>query len=73
MSNNFRHIGNNFVPLNVVGKMTGKAMFAEDLRADGMVFARVYASLPASPSTSGATATLRRDSTMPRLCSRSRS
>lgn len=73
MSNNFRHIGKNFVPPDVVGKVTGKPMFAEDFRAGGTVFARVYASLSVSPSTSEDTVTSRRDSATPRVCSRSRS
>src|SRR5690606_26601589 len=42
--NNYRHIGKDFVPPDVVGKVTGKARYAEDFRADGMVFARLYTS-----------------------------
>jgi CO/xanthine dehydrogenase Mo-binding subunit len=42
--NDYRHIGKDFLPPDVVGKVTGKAMYAEDFRADGMVFARVYTS-----------------------------
>lgn len=42
--NNYRHIGRDFVPPDIVGKVTGKAKYAEDFRADGMVFARVYTS-----------------------------
>jgi CO/xanthine dehydrogenase Mo-binding subunit len=42
--NDYRHIGKDFVPPDVLGKVTGKARYAEDFRADGMVFARVYTS-----------------------------
>ncbi|HEX7719786.1 MAG TPA: hypothetical protein VF389_08270, partial [Woeseiaceae bacterium] len=41
---NYRHIGKDFVPPDIVGKVTGKAKYAEDFGADGMVFARVYTS-----------------------------
>jgi CO/xanthine dehydrogenase Mo-binding subunit len=41
---NYRHIGKDFVPPDIIGKVTGKAKYAEDFRADGMVFARVYTS-----------------------------
>ena len=40
----YRHIGRNFVPPDVHGKVTGKAKYAEDFRADGMVYARVLTS-----------------------------
>jgi CO/xanthine dehydrogenase Mo-binding subunit len=42
--NEYRHIGKDFVPPDIIGKVTGKARYAEDFRADGMVFARVYTS-----------------------------
>ena len=42
--NDYMHIGKNFVPPDVVGKVNGKAKYAEDFRADGMVYARVYTS-----------------------------
>ena len=42
--NNYKHIGKDFVPPDIIGKVTGKAKYAEDFRADGMVFARLYTS-----------------------------
>ncbi|MDH4049391.1 MAG: xanthine dehydrogenase family protein molybdopterin-binding subunit [Gammaproteobacteria bacterium] len=41
---NYKHIGKDFVPPDITGKVTGKARYAEDFRADGMVFARLYTS-----------------------------
>ena len=40
----YKHIGKDFTPPDVVGKVTGKAKYAEDFKADGMVFARMYTS-----------------------------
>ncbi|MCH7854390.1 MAG: xanthine dehydrogenase family protein molybdopterin-binding subunit [Proteobacteria bacterium] len=40
----YKHIGKDFVPPDILGKVTGKAKFAEDFRADGMLFARLYTS-----------------------------
>lgn len=40
----YKHIGKDFVPPDIMGKVTGKAKYAEDFRADGMVFARLYTS-----------------------------
>jgi CO/xanthine dehydrogenase Mo-binding subunit len=40
----YKHIGKNFTPPDILGKVTGKAKFAEDFRADGMLFARLYTS-----------------------------
>ena len=40
----YKHIGKDFVPPDVMGKVTGKAKYAEDFQADGMAFARVYTS-----------------------------
>ena len=40
----YKHIGKDFTPPDVLGKVTGKAKYAEDFRADGMVFARIYTS-----------------------------
>jgi xanthine dehydrogenase molybdenum-binding subunit len=40
----YRHIGKDFVPPDVLGKVTGQARYAEDFRADGMAFARLYTS-----------------------------
>jgi len=37
-------IGQNFVPHDVVAKVTGRAKYAEDFRADGMVFAKLLSS-----------------------------
>lgn len=41
---NYKHIGKDFVPPDITGKVTGKAKYAEDFRADGMVYARMYTS-----------------------------
>ncbi len=40
----YKHIGKDFTPPDVRGKVTGKARYAEDFRADGMVYARLYTS-----------------------------
>lgn len=40
----YKHIGKDFVPPDILGKVTGKAKYAEDFRAEGMVFARLYTS-----------------------------
>ncbi len=37
-------LGKNFVPPDVVGKVTGKAKYAEDFRRDNMLFCRLYLS-----------------------------
>jgi xanthine dehydrogenase molybdenum-binding subunit len=42
--NDYKHIGKDFVPPDIVAKVTGKAKYAEDFRRDGMVFARLYTS-----------------------------
>ncbi|HET7812586.1 MAG TPA: xanthine dehydrogenase family protein molybdopterin-binding subunit [Steroidobacteraceae bacterium] len=42
--NNFKHIGKDFTPHDVVAKVTGSAKYAEDFRADGMVFCRLLTS-----------------------------
>lgn len=42
--NDYKHIGKDFLPPDVVGKVTGKAKYAEDFHADGMVFARLFTS-----------------------------
>ncbi len=42
--NNFKHIGKDFIPHDVVAKVTGAAKYAEDFRADGMVFCRLLTS-----------------------------
>ena len=40
----YKHIGKDFVPPDITGKVTGKAKYAEDFRVDGMVYARMYTS-----------------------------
>jgi len=51
--NGYKHIGKDFIPPDVIGKVTGKAKFAEDFRADGMVYARVYTSSMAHGRVTG--------------------
>jgi len=36
-----KHLGKDFLPPDVLAKVTGEAKFAEDFRAEGMVFARL--------------------------------
>jgi CO/xanthine dehydrogenase Mo-binding subunit len=40
----YKHLGKDFVPPDITGKVTGKAKYAEDYRVDGMVYARMYTS-----------------------------
>src|ERR1700712_1711781 len=40
----YKHLGVNFTPHDVVAKVTGEAKYAEDFRAEGMVFARMLCS-----------------------------
>ncbi|OGT73470.1 MAG: hypothetical protein A3H44_10810 [Gammaproteobacteria bacterium RIFCSPLOWO2_02_FULL_57_10] len=40
----YMHIGKDFTPPDVEGKVTGAARYAEDFRRDGMVFARLLTS-----------------------------
>ena len=40
----YKHIGKNFTPPDVLAKVTGKAKFAEDFRAEGMLFCRLFTS-----------------------------
>lgn len=40
----YRLIGKDFVPPDITGKVTGKAKYAEDFRAEGMLYARMYTS-----------------------------
>ena len=40
----YKHLGKDFVPPDITGKVTGKAKYAEDFRVDGMVYARMYTS-----------------------------
>jgi xanthine dehydrogenase molybdenum-binding subunit len=40
----FKHIGKDFIPHDVMAKVTGTAKYAEDFRADGMVFCRLLTS-----------------------------
>ncbi|MDA0680288.1 MAG: xanthine dehydrogenase family protein molybdopterin-binding subunit [Proteobacteria bacterium] len=42
--NDYKLVGKDFTPPDVMGKVTGKAKYAEDFRVDGMVFARMYTS-----------------------------
>src|SRR4026209_78258 len=37
-------VGSNYTPLDLVAKVTGKARYAEDFRADGMLFAKLLTS-----------------------------
>ncbi|MBI2361447.1 MAG: xanthine dehydrogenase family protein molybdopterin-binding subunit [Deltaproteobacteria bacterium] len=41
---NYRLIGKDFIPPDLVAKVTGKAKFAEDFRAQGMLFAKLLRS-----------------------------
>lgn len=41
---NYKLIGKDFIPPDLVGKVTGKAKFAEDFRAQGMLFAKLLRS-----------------------------
>jgi CO/xanthine dehydrogenase Mo-binding subunit len=38
----YKHIGKDFTPPDIYGKVTGQAKYAEDYRADGMVFMRTW-------------------------------
>ncbi|MFM1886833.1 MAG: hypothetical protein RL026_1990 [Pseudomonadota bacterium] len=40
----YKHLGKDFIPHDVVAKVTGEAKYAEDFRAEGMVFARILGS-----------------------------
>ena len=42
--NDYKHLGKDFTPPDIAGKVTGKAKYAEDFKVDGMVFARMYTS-----------------------------
>ncbi len=42
--NGLHLLGKNFTPPDVEAKVTGKAKYAEDFRADGMVFCRLLTS-----------------------------
>ena len=42
--NNYKLLGKNFTPPDVVAKVTGKAKYAEDFRVEGMVYARLLTS-----------------------------
>ena len=37
-------VGQNYIPVDLVAKVTGKARYAEDFRADGMLFAKLLVS-----------------------------
>ncbi|MBM3505579.1 MAG: xanthine dehydrogenase family protein molybdopterin-binding subunit [Alphaproteobacteria bacterium] len=40
----FKHIGKDFLPPDVTAKVTGRARYAEDFRAEGMLFAKLLVS-----------------------------
>lgn len=40
----YKHLGKDFIPHDVVAKVTGEAKYAEDFRVEGMVFARLLGS-----------------------------
>ena len=40
----YKHLGQDFLPHDVVAKVTGEAKYAEDFRVEGMVFARLLSS-----------------------------
>ncbi len=40
----YKHIGKNFTPPDVRAKVTGKAKYSEDFRAEGMLFIKLLAS-----------------------------
>jgi xanthine dehydrogenase molybdenum-binding subunit len=44
MSNEYLHIGKDFTPPDIYGKVTGKARYSEDYSVDGMVYARLLTS-----------------------------
>src|SRR5690606_33998553 len=44
MPGNYRLIGKDFTPPDVYGKVTGQARYAEDFRAEGMLFAKLLLS-----------------------------
>ena len=44
MANDYKHIGKDFTPPDVMAKVTGKAKYSEDFRADGMLFCRLMLS-----------------------------
>ncbi|MFS8536073.1 MAG: hypothetical protein FWJ65_13040, partial [Limnochordales bacterium] len=44
MAGNYRLIGKDFTPPDVYGKVTGQARYAEDFRAEGMLFAKLLLS-----------------------------
>jgi xanthine dehydrogenase molybdenum-binding subunit len=50
-----KHLGKDFLPHDVVAKVTGEAKYAEDFRAEGMVFARLLCSPSRMPAYAGST------------------
>ena len=42
--NGNRHVGRDFTPPDIEGKVTGAAKYSEDFRAEGMVFAKLLTS-----------------------------
>ena len=49
----YKLVGKDFTPPDVIGKVTGKAKYAEDFRVDGMVYARMYTSPMAHARVTG--------------------
>ena len=45
----YKHIGKDFTPPDIFGKVTGKAKYAEDFTADGMAYARLLVSPMPTP------------------------
>jgi xanthine dehydrogenase molybdenum-binding subunit len=44
VANNYKYIGHNYTTPDLVAKVTGKARYAEDYRAEGMLFAKLLLS-----------------------------
>ena len=44
MANNYKYIGHNYTTPDLVAKVTGKARYAEDYRAEGMLFVKLLLS-----------------------------
>ena len=48
----YMHIGKDFVPPDVPGKVTGRIKYAEDYTREGMVYSRLLTSLFRTPGCS---------------------
>ena len=44
MANEYKYIGKNYTTPDLVAKVTGKAKYAEDYRAEGMLFVKLLLS-----------------------------